>query len=419
MLRWNDIHPYNAVHIVHVQQKLDRERLRCAITREIRDLGLGSFIIDRVQGTYAFADDTNAIELRFLAAADEVTPVLSQLVEAELNRPFSNRMLSPFRFFVVEETEAFYLGLVYFHAVAGAESVAFLMNLILNRYMEREHQSCSLPLDLYFRPSVLKRTVRPSLMVGQLRLLMRHVANVRRSCRPNYRDMENHRNAFFSFVIQEERFHQILAKAKQWGVTLNDFFLAGILWSLSPLAWKRLKAQRRRLLSAGSIANIRKDLMVEESRTFGLFLGSFIVSHEVLEDITLEALARDLQRQTSQIKKYKTYLFSLLELKAAEVLIPYLSGGEARFYAKNFPLWAGITNMNLNAIWARENRNEVTDYLRIVSTGPVTPCVFAITTLGQRINVGVSYRTAVYSPVDMQEIVCRFQGIIEETVCRR
>jgi len=227
--------------------------------------------------------------------------------------------------------------------------------------------------------------------------------------------MEDHWNAYTAFVIEQDRFLKIVATAKRWGVTLNDFFLAVILLSVSPLAAARLKAPRRRRITAASIANIRKDLKVDASRTFGLFLGSFSVSHEVPEGITLESLARDLQRQTDQIKKNKTYLLSPLELKAAELLIPILgTGGRARFYAKNYPLWAGITNMNLNPIWPGERGEGPGDYLRGVSTGPITPCVFAITTVDEKVNVGVSYRTAVYKPQDMEGIVSRFILAIED-----
>lgn len=415
MLLWNDIHPYNAVHIVQVMRKLDRERLRNVITGEIGDLGLGGLRIDRRMCTYAFTGGVEGIEVRFVPSGSEDTSVLSREVETELNRPFSCSATSPFRFFAVETADSFYLGLVYFHAIAGAESIALLLHGIINRYMERTRRPYSSPLDLYPPNYGIKSIVRPSLLAGQLRLMLRHIGNMRRSCRPRCREMEDYRNAYTAFVIEPDQFHRIVATAKRWGVTLNDFFLAVILRSLSPLAGARLRAPRRKQISVASIANIRKDLKVDTSRTFGLFLGSFSVSHEVPEGITLEALARDLQRQTDPIKRHKTYLLSPLELKVAEVIISLLGGGRrARFYARNYPLWAGITNMNMNTILSLEHGEVPGYYLRGVSTGPVTPCVFAITTIGVKVNVGVSYRTAVYRPKDMAGIVGRFLRTIEE-----
>lgn len=415
MLQWNDIHPYNAVHIVEVPRKLDKDRLRNTITGEISELGLGGFSLDRRQCTYAFAGGDEGIEVRFVSSGAEDTAVLSREVEAELNRPFPDNALSPFRFFAVERSESFHLGLVYFHAIAGAESIALLLRSIVQRYREQEGRTFSLPLDLYPKPSGLKSILRPSLLTGQVRQMLRQIGNLRRSCRPRYRNVEDHWNAYTTFVIKQEQFQKIAATAKRWGVTLNDFFLALILRSVAPLAKSRFKASRRRQITAASIANIRKDLKVDASRTFGLFLGSFSVSHEVPIGISIESLARDLQQQTDQIKRHKSYLLSPLELKAAEFLIPRLSvGRRARFYATNYPLWAGITNMNLNTIWPVEQGDGPGDYLRGVSTGPITPCVFAITTAGEKITVGVSYRTAVYKPEDMEGIVNRFILAIEE-----
>lgn len=414
MLRWNDIHPYNAVHIVRVLRRLDRDRLRDVINREIGDLGLGGFSIDRRLQTYAFAGGHEGIELRFVDAGADDTSVLSHEVETELNRPFPAGTQSPFRFFAVEQSDFFNLGLVYFHAIAGAESIALLLQGIVQRYMERGSRPYSLPLDLYPKPSDIKSIIRPSLVAGQFRQMLRQIGNLRRSCRPRYQKTEDYRNAFKIFVIRQEQFQKIVATAKRWGVTLNDFFLAVILRSVSPLAEARFRAPRRRLISAASIANIRKDLKVDASRTFGLFLGSFSVSHEVPEGISLESLARDLQRQTDLIKKYKTYLMAPLELKAAEFLIRVLGvDRRARFYTRNYPLWAGITNMNLNTVWPQEQGDGPGDYLRGVSTGPITPCVFAVTTVGEKVNIGVSYRTAVYRSEDMEGIVDRFILAIE------
>ncbi|MBI5633757.1 MAG: hypothetical protein HZA15_09800 [Nitrospirae bacterium] len=414
MLQWNDIHPYNAVHIVRVMQYLDRAHLTNAINAEIGDLGLGGFSINRRKGTYTFTGGHEGIELRFVDAGADIASVLSHEAEAELNRPFPVNAPSPFRFFAVDCPDSFYFGLVYFHAIAGAESIALLLQCLVQRYRERGRRPYSLPLDLYPKPSNVKPFIRPSLLAGQFRQMLRQIENLRGSCRPRYHKTEDHKNAFKTFVIRQEQFQKIVATAKRWGVTLNDFFLAVILRSVSPLAEARFRAPRRRQISAASIANIRKDLKVDVSRTFGLFLGSFSVSHEVPEGISLESLARDLQRQTDLVKKYKTYLLSPLELKAAEFLVRMLgSGRRSRFYTRNYPLWAGITNMNLNTIWPQGQGDGPGDYLRGVSTGPITPCVFAITTVGEKVNVGVSYRTAVFRPEDMEGIVNRFIHAIE------
>ena len=54
-----------------------------------------------------------------------------------------------------------------------------------------------------------------------------------------------------------------------------------------------------------------------------------------------------------------------------------------KFYQKNYPLWGGITNMNLNSLWTSGQKRVPLDYFRAVSTGPATPLVLSVTTVGR------------------------------------
>ena len=65
------------------------------------------------------------------------------------------------------------------------------------------------------------------------------------------------------------------------------------------------------------------------------------------------------------------------------------------FLAKHYPIWAGITAVHVDPLWEGVRRDvPVREYLRAVSTGPLAPLVFAITTLGDAMWLGVSFRTA-------------------------
>jgi hypothetical protein len=88
---------------------------------------------------------------------------------------------------------------------------------------------------------------------------------------------------------------------------------------------------------------------------------------------------------------------------------------QKRFYAKHYPLLAGITNMNLNTAWGETGRNAPLDYFRGVSTGPVTPLVLSVTTIGDRMNMGVSYRTGVFSKDAIADLECQLRQQLEET----
>jgi hypothetical protein len=132
--------------------------------------------------------------------------------------------------------------------------------------------------------------------------------------------------------------------------------------------------------------------------------------------IALRKLAEDIRKQTSPIKRHKLYLGTPLELGFARLVLRFFSPGRRRrFYAKHHPLWGGITNMNLNLLWEPGQTTALLDYFRGVSTGPVTPLVLSVTTIGDRVNLGVSYRTTVFSRLDIENLQGRFREHFEET----
>jgi hypothetical protein len=50
------------------------------------------------------------------------------------------------------------------------------------------------------------------------------------------------------------------------------------------------------------------------------------------------------------------------------------------------------------------------DYFRAVSTGPVTPLVFSATTFKDTLNVGLTYRTTVFSPAEIERVQNYFRN---------
>jgi len=67
-------------------------------------------------------------------------------MEAQLNTSFEDDgAINPFRFFVIKEEKSFYLGLAYFHVMAGAESIILLLKSFVDKYMGQEAPTSSTP----------------------------------------------------------------------------------------------------------------------------------------------------------------------------------------------------------------------------------------------------------------------------------
>jgi hypothetical protein len=405
MLEWNDLHPYNAVHVVRIGGVLDSARLERAAAATLERLGLTGLTLDRGKGSYEYAGGPAAIEVKEIKGDSTAAASIAAEIERQVNTPFpQGDTFNPFRFFVQREPESFWLGLVYFHAVADGESVIHLLKEIVGAYRGRDAQlGHALERHLSRRGSLLRH--HPAALARKILSLPSEFQGMRRSCRFRRQDTDDLSNKFVWFVIESGSLASLAQTAKAWGVTLNDLFLAIFMKAAAPWVPGRMKASRRRSISLGCIVNIRKDLRLSGEPAFGLCLGSFVVHHEVPEGITLEQLARDLARQTARIKRRRLYLGTGLELALGRFMVSLYSPARRRkLYQKHYPLWGGITNLDLNARWEPSGESGVLDYLRGVSTGPITPLVLAITTCGQAANVGVSYRSSLFKPADIEAL---------------
>ena len=409
MLQWNDMHPFNAVHVARIQGALDLERLRKAIRGTLQAHGLSGLRLDRRRGRYEYNFGEPHCEIVVLPKAENQQASLTAEITRQLNTGFAvAEHFVPFRFFVCADRDSFSLGLAYFHPVADAESVVALMKNILELYRGKGDQPVSNSLDLY--PARRDRLLRhPGLLARKLISLPSHIKDIRTSCRPPLRNAQNMLNGLSFLSLGPNTLRSLSQAGKSWGVTLNDLFLALLMKCFSPLAAPRARGPRRRQISLGSIVNLRKDLNLDSRRTFGLFLGSFVVSHAVPNGLALPELAQNIRRQTERVKRDRLYLGTPLDLAVARRVFPLFSAERQRkFYPKNFPLWGGITNVNLNPLWGAAVEENPLDYFRAVSTGPVTPLVFSVTTVRDRINVALTYRTAVFSAGDVENLKCDF-----------
>jgi len=398
MLRWRELHPYNAVHVVRIERPLDRPRLAAIVDRHLQALGLTGYVLDAKRGRYAWTGGPAETELTVQPGGALPMQVLGRAIEQALNTRFErDGRLNPFRYFCIDNGTWFHLGVAYDHIIAGGDSIAVLLEGLVARYCGAGDETPPPPpLDRY-PPTYRRLFLRHAwLLVRGIPRLRELAASCRRAVRPAYPHGDDPHNAFAYFRLDAPEFAALARAAKAWGVTVNDVLLAMLLEALAPLAGERNPAQHRHELAVASILNLRRDLGVDPNRTFGQFLSSFRVSHPMPPGISLEQLARDIRAATAPIKREKLYLQSLVAIAASGALWPFLTPERRRrFHAKNYPVWGAISLLDVNALWASAGGSmPPPEYIRAVPTGPLTPVVVAATTVGEVLHLGITYRTA-------------------------
>lgn len=408
MLHWREIYPYNGVHAVRISRALAYHRLEESIKGRLEYYGLTGLVLDKRHRRFDYAGGPASVEVKVLRGDQDPQSNLCSEIEKQINTPFAQEgSTNPFRFFAVEDGDAFYLGLVYDHFIAGGESIVSLLKSIVDLYTGTAVEAPVSPPCLY-PETFSKLFIRyPAQMLRAILAIPTTIARSRRSFRPHYSRNRDYSNAFTCFRIAPPQFTALLEAGKRWGVTVNDIFLAILLLALSPISSGRLDAPRRRNLAIASIINIRKDVERNAANTFGQFLGSFSVSHPVPSGISLQQMVMAVHLQTSKIKRQRRYLQTIMALGLSNLLWRFISV-ERRYdlYQKNYPLWGGITTLNVNTLWGQSGRETTpSDYLRGGSTGPVAPLVLTLTTVRDVLSVGVTFRTNAFSQATVDSVI--------------
>lgn len=416
MLRWRELHPYNAVHAVRVDAPLDAERLARTVNGVLEARGLAGLVLDPARGRYEYAGGPARSALEVLPGGTDPVRVLEAAIERGINHRFAPAgPLDPFRFFAVDAGAAHYLGIAYDHVVAGGDSIVDLLAEIVGRAADANW--APRPAPSLYSPTYRRLFARHALAVlGGLAAIPGAIASLRRSQRPRYRYGDDRRNAFAAATIDAEGVAAMQRAAAAWGVTRADLLLALLLRALAPIVGREGDGRRRREIGVATIVNLRRDFGKPVRAAFGQFLSSYRYAHAVPEGIRLEVLARELHVETARVRRRKLYLVTLLALAGVGALWRWLTPQRrARVYAKHYAAWAGLTPLDVDAAWREAGADDPPPaYLRAVSTGPATPLILAATSVGNELHLGLSYRPAAFDPDDIARIAAALHAGVKE-----
>jgi hypothetical protein len=315
-------------------------------------------------------------------------------MSSELNRPFDDR---PFRPFVIDNPQTHFVGVVYHHWIADS----FSIRILLREWFVRMHASDS-QSRLWFRPENpgYWKLFGPSQanwnLGGAAMDLFRWSARFRRARRIDAKSSQDFRTYFTLNRAPDGLISSIAAAARCGGVTVNDVFLAAMAQACDEMAPAK-RMPHRPDLALGTIVDLRSRARQPLDDVFGLYLGftSVFCSPADLSDWN-RTLIR-IHQQNTMLKTTAAAESSMLRMSAGLFAGKILSRSRLlEFYRKRLALAGGISNVNLNRDWpAKFHPAPLLDYVRISPCGPMMPLVFTPTTLGDRLNVGLTCRESV------------------------
>lgn len=416
--QWDALHPYNAAQIIRLNRHPPLETLDQSWSETLRVLGLGRV---RAEGTrYRFESlngDPAQLHVHRFGQADN----LPALVTAELNRRFDPDADLPVRPFVLDAGDCCHLGIIYHHWVGDSASI----RILLREWFYRLHDPASArrrPLRVAeggywgrFGPTRGRWRLGEGLLSS-----LRWSSRMKRVRRVERCDFDNYRTTFTLYDTPDGFVDAILHATRGRGVTLHDVFLAAaarVCDGFNLVRW----TPRRQDLALGTIVDLRARTRDNLSDVFGLYLGFSSVLCRPRELRDWDRLLERIALQ-NRINKHRGVPEASMIRMAAGLVAHRMLGPEKvkHFYRKRLPLAGGVSNVNLNGDWPqRYHPDPILDYIRVSPSGPMMPLVFTPTTLGGRMNFGLTCRDSVVAPDRAAAIADAFRAELVHFAARR
>jgi hypothetical protein len=372
MREWSALAPYNFIHAMRLSAPAEIDRWQNAVAAAMQELAI-------LPATIPIEQPAADLEIH---------------LEAELHRPFS-RLAAPLRFFVVDaKTGGHWFGIVLDHWVADDFSCRALLQWIYSNYHANIGDAHSSRLEWAQAPRQRRRRWR------EWRRFLKQAMILRRACRTPLRDPMDFNVHTFGTALPEGALEASQKLAKEHDATLHDLFLAATAQAFGA-ARKWEAGTRRDAVAIASAMDLRRFESDPERAGVGLLLSQYIVMEQRPDEVSLTELTKRIADQTCGMKAVSgTDLFpptlSLWRLHRSP-------RGKATFFSRGAPLVAGLSNVNLTGSWIEQAG--LTEYRRIGPTGPIVPMVLMITTLGGRIFMDVTFRTAAFTPVEAKRLI--------------
>jgi len=396
--QWDGLHPYNAAQALKITGQADREAVSAAWHEALASLGLGRVRVSGGEYRFEYLNgDASEHSPRWVDPALGVQAWLEQ----EMNRPFHADGDMPFRPFVIQHGDYHWMGVAYQHWVADSYSI----RLLLGQWFALLYDPAAVrPEPAQIGGGGYGKLFGPQR--GQWRLTEAVLASLRWSAKTSRlrridpgAKAENLDSGLKILQLPRGLIERIAASAHDRGVTVNDVFLAAIAQACARYGPMR-RTRRRRDLAVGSIVDLRRDSCEDLSGVFDLLLGFTGVICRLAQLRDFDRLLTAVAAQTRQQKANGHAQASVLRMLVALGVGRRLSASRLlTFYRKRCSFAGATSNLNLNGSWAgRYAGQPLLDYLRVAPTGPVTPIVLATTTLGEGMNIAMTYRRALLTP---------------------
>lgn len=414
--QWEALHPYNAAQFMRLRGRHCADTWNDAWLATLGDLNVGPMPVIAKR----LSDAGAPVAVRALTEVEGATTTIEQHITAELNRPFDPSGNSPFRPFVLQESEHCCIGVIYQHWLADSVSIRLLMREWFYRVHDpkraRRMPVASARSGYWNRFGPWRSNWR---LLQELFGAVSWTSKLKRTRRVEGDSFAHPTTSFTLHRVPNGIVPALLSAARRGGVTLNDLMLAAIA-RVCDRHVAAAPTAKRHDLALGTIVDLRSAPRASNGTApqdeFGLFLGFTNVLCRYRDVRSWRELLHTIAKQNARHKRARAAEASMVRMFGGVVAGELLSQRTLlNWYRKRLPLCAGISNVNLNRTWVAEYHPQpLIDYVRVSPVGPIMPIVFTPSTLGDDLHFGLTCRDAVVSPERARTVADEFARILVE-----
>lgn len=400
MRLWDCVHPYNAGQCFVVPGPVEIERWLAAWKLTIRVLRLSA--LRMTSNRYEFID-AEPPEVIVLDPATDLCGWLS----GQMNQPYPQGESSPFRPFILPGADQAHVGVIYHHWAADSYSIRMLLREWFLA-VHAPHRCRNRPFDdpgggfwRYFGPDAAGWDLREGcLALLRLRTRFGRARGVR------YQPGAGHDVRFTLHDLPEETPQRLWMVARDCGIKVNDLFTAAVAEACDAHGVTP-RTSGREDLAIGTIVDLRSHARVPMDSIFGMFLGFTTTVIRGSDLRRWPRLLASVAAQSELHRQTRAAAASVLRMAAAVIESNFFDPHRwSERYMRQMPMAAGLSNVNLAASWPAEFwPTALRRYIRVSPTSPLLPIVFTPTTLGNHLQIGVTWQTSMIDDAGAKSII--------------
>jgi hypothetical protein len=410
--QWSAVYPFNGAQVVILSEETGGRDWDGAWRLACQDLGLGRLLC--AGGRYRH--EALGCEMGKDCVCHEGGTSLEEVIEKGMNQRISLAETGPFRPFVGSLAGQHCAGIIYEHWVADSLSVRMVMRRWLERALEGSDACNPRPMRWpaggfarHFGPQTGAWNPVPAILDGA-----RFVDRMRRVRALKIVESSPWRTGFLIARGTDGLLDRLKAAARAMGATVNDLLVAAALEAVARELPIANRSKRRRDWAVGSIVDLRRQGN-GLADVFGNFLGFTAAFARPAEVTDWRRLVAVVNRQTRRDKQTGAAAASCMMMAVALAARCVLDSSKTAYFCRlHAPLTAGVSNVNLTRQWpSRWEGDPIVDWVRASPTGPMAPLVFAVTSFGRGLSIGVTFRESIVNRATAQRVTDAFLDRLE------